>query len=452
MTKQIVPRSEKSVIAPPELIADLAAKNRRTAKSVLLKYDKWLNDTGRQWYTPDLAADRDILLEGGRSPATVNSQLSAIRGRYQALLRDNTTRQAFYDMAPADAGPADKKAFVDELTTRINNAIDPQQTSAKETTIQDRPQSDFHRLTGQQARELIEAPGLDTLKGLRDSAVIAMLLCTGLREKELSDLNVSDLEVRTQDDKLAVIVRHGKGNKQRLIPYGRLDFCLTIVKSWLFHAGITEGPVFRGLYKGGKKIRPGRLSVRAIEYILAEYPIAIEGQPVHVKPHDCRRTYARLLYDAGLPIIAIQQNLGHADHKTTELYIGVMDSEKREPPKVIPYDVGKVATVPMTFAEYDATQQPGKIDGKTPRQHLLDHATRRAGRIQGRQTYIQDGQPTWERQGYYNLAHMACESVLDGAGRAKPGTLDHAMREYYTSATEKQLDRLFGQIERAVNQ
>lgn len=341
----ITPFHRESIIAPPGLIARLAASNRRSAKSVLLRFDAWLTDTGRDWTSPDLADYRDILQERGLSPNTINRQLATIRGRYHDIMSDNRTRQALYALTPEGASPADKKAFVDELLIRLENGINPRRTNAKTTDIQDRPESDFYRLTGRQAAELIGAPSLDSLKGIRDTAVIAFLLCTGLREQELSDLNVEDLEVKTADGKLGVIVRKGKGNKQRIVPYGRLDFALTIVKVWMAQAGIESGPVFRGMYKGGKKLRPGRLSVRAIEYILAEYPVAINGSLKHVKPHDCRRTYARLLYDARMPIIAIQQNLGHADHKTTERYIGVMDSEKREPPKVIPFDVGKIAAV-----------------------------------------------------------------------------------------------------------
>ena len=53
----------------------------------------------------------------------------------------------------------------------------------------------------------------------------------------------------------------------------------------------------------------------------ASYPVTVGGKPVHVKPHDCRRTYARRLYEAGVDPVALQQNLGHSDLKTTIGYI-----------------------------------------------------------------------------------------------------------------------------------
>ncbi|MCJ7625997.1 MAG: hypothetical protein MUO76_21095, partial [Anaerolineaceae bacterium] len=102
----------------------------------------------------------------------------------------------------------------------------------------------------------------------------------------------------------ALHVREGKGAKERLVPYGELDWCLVVVDKWLEAAGISSGPVFRGLYKGGKKLRPGRQSLRAIEYITTAYPIARNGEMVIVRPHDLRRTYARRLYEAGADTMA----------------------------------------------------------------------------------------------------------------------------------------------------
>ena len=137
-------------------------------------------------------------------------------------------------------------------------------------------------------------------------------------------------------------MRDGKGRKERLIPYGELSWVLAIVDAWLSAAGIESGAVFRGLYKGGRRLRPGRLSVRAIEYILADYPTAIDDELRAVRPHDCRRTYARRLYDAGVDVLAIKDNLGHASQKTTLTYIGEMNAARRKPPSVYKFDFARL--------------------------------------------------------------------------------------------------------------
>ncbi len=140
---------------------------------------------------------------------------------------------------------------------------------------------------------------------------------------------------------LALRIRHGKGDKQRLIPWGDLSWCLQIVDRWLTRAGISEGAVFRGLYGNGRqdKVRPGRITTRSVQSILAQYPIAVDGEILAPRPHDCRRTYARLLFEAGVDLVAIRQNLGHADLKTTLRYIGALDADKRRAPSIYDFDL-----------------------------------------------------------------------------------------------------------------
>ena len=325
----------------PLLIPPDASKDARYR---LGKFAGWLSSTGRQWSQPDLASYRDELLET-YAPSTVSAHLSTIRARYQEILRDNGTRDALYALAGEysshgrdGASPANRKAYVDEILTRLSNAIDPKASAVKQKTHQDRPDSAHLRLTTEQANRLISLPGVDTLASLRDTAIIGLMLCTGIREAELSSLDVEDLR-QELGGALALHVREGKGCKERLVPYGELEWVLAVADKWLERAGLGGGPVFRGLYKGNRKLRPGRLSVRAIEYIVGNYPVMVNGDMVTVRPHDLRRTYARRLYDAGFDLVAIQQNLGHAGVKTTLGYIGTLDAEQRKPPAVFSFDL-----------------------------------------------------------------------------------------------------------------
>lgn len=64
------------------------------------------------------------------------------------------------------------------------------------------------------------------------------------------------------------------------------------------------------------------------------YPISIDGQQRASRPHDLRRGYARNLFKAGISTEVIRQNLGHADVKTTQAYIGVLDGADRAPVSV----------------------------------------------------------------------------------------------------------------------
>lgn len=308
--------------------------------SRLSAFDRWLADSGLNWTQPNLADYSQHLQHGrGLSPASTNAHLSTIRGRYKAILADNATRRALYTHAAAAGAKTatDAKAMVDEILTQINNAIGDKAAAATVTKHQDIADDKHTRLTVKQANALIAAPGTSTLVGLRDTALIALALATGLREMELCGLDVSDLRCEF-GGALALSVRMGKGAKSRLIPYGAMGGCLAAVDAWLTAAGITSGAVFRAFYKGSKRTRPTRLSVRAVQDILNKYPVKSGKGEIMVNPHDLRRTYARRLFDSGMDIVAIQQNLGHADVKTTLGYIGILDSDQRQPGAVFAFE------------------------------------------------------------------------------------------------------------------
>ncbi|MBN1562477.1 MAG: tyrosine-type recombinase/integrase [Anaerolineae bacterium] len=66
-----------------------------------------------------------------------------------------------------------------------------------------------------------------------------------------------------------------------------------------------------------------------------------------VKPHDLRRTYARLAWETGMQPIAIQQNLGHASLDTTLIYIGDLDTSHRQPGAFLAFNLGRLPDNPL---------------------------------------------------------------------------------------------------------
>jgi site-specific recombinase XerD len=254
--------------------------------------------------------------------------LRTIRSAYRSLLADPALRSWLYAQCdPADP-PERQKARVDEILTRLRDAIHPDAAPVQVPAHQDQPDSVQHRLTREQAEKLQEAPGYETLRGYRDSALLALLLATGIREGELCALDVEDLRQWLKGE-LALWVREGKGRKSRLVPYGELSECLIVVDAWLREADICAGAVFRGLDWNGHSVKQTRLTPRAVEHILHDYPVVVDAQEVHVTAHDLRRTYAALQYAGGMTIKAIQENLGHSKMETTLAYIGQVDVAER---------------------------------------------------------------------------------------------------------------------------
>lgn len=324
----------KSIVVASENATALIPKNgSKDTGSRLRKFASYLDNNHMQWLSPNLVDYRDYLLASGLSKSSTAAHLSTIRSAYQRILVDNATRDKLYFMA-GDCDIVTKKMFVDEAMTRLSNEIDPKKSSVKITTKQDIVDSEHIRLTKEQALVLINAPDITTLHGIRDRAMISLALCTGLREAELCAINVDDL-YQTYQSQPCLLIKKGKGDKQRAILFGGLkDFCLSYVEEWLNKANIKSGAVFRAINQSETKVNTERLVPRSVQNILALYPIVINGELTTVKPHDLRRSYAKLCFDNGMRLESIQANLGHSSTKTTLMYIGDLESEMRMPPSI----------------------------------------------------------------------------------------------------------------------
>jgi len=333
------------------LVPESGDKNHISRLSL---YVEWLYATGNHWTNPALVEYTHYLQsdERGLSASSIKSHLSTIRARYRELIQNPDFKQrirAIADKAYPDKSEADRRVLYLTVMEDIQDALNPDLTRfVKQKTRQDSIDSDQVRLTASQAENLIAMPGIRTLQGIRDTALIYIMLATGLREAEICALNVVDLR-QTVSNEIGVHVRDGKGAKERFVPYGELSDCLIYVDAWMTQTNITDGAVFRGFkdrhtpyYAPGKKspeqvylrLTP-RLTPRAVQNILKNYPVSIQGELRTLRPHDTRRSYAKLLWDNGMDLLAIRDNLGHSDVKTTQGYIGDMDMDKRRAPAML---------------------------------------------------------------------------------------------------------------------
>jgi len=150
-----------------------------------------------------------------------------------------------------------------------------------------------------------------TPAGVRDAAILAMLIATGMRRAELCALRTSDVDL--QSGKLRVI---GKGDKERTV-YLR-NGALRYLRDWLAVRGDGAGPIFCRINKAGRIFPEGALSTTAMHKIITKR--AAEAGLRDITPHDFRRTYAGELLDAGQDIATVAALLGHASVQTTARY------------------------------------------------------------------------------------------------------------------------------------
>jgi site-specific recombinase XerD len=170
-------------------------------------------------------------------------------------------------------------------------------------------------LTAEEARRFWQSPGTGTLKGKRDTALLAILLGCGLRRRELSELNLDLLQ--RGEDHWAIVDLVGKGGHIRTVPVP--DWVKQTVDEWLMAAGIVAGRVFRCVCRAGKTWGDG-MTERVVWHVVKEN--AVKLNLAKLAPHDLRRSCARLCHAAGGEMEQIQFLLGHVSVQTTETYLG----------------------------------------------------------------------------------------------------------------------------------
>jgi len=170
-------------------------------------------------------------------------------------------------------------------------------------------------LTAKQAQLLLNAPDATTNKGLRDRAILAVLLGCGLRRSEVAALTFKHIQQR--DGRWCIVDLVGKHGRVRTAPIP--TWVKVAIDVWAAAAEIADGPVFRSVNRGGQ-IRETALSEKVVWQLIRPYAVA--AGVAGIAPHDCRRTCAKLCWAAGGELEQIQMLLGHASVQTTERYLG----------------------------------------------------------------------------------------------------------------------------------
>ena len=177
-----------------------------------------------------------------------------------------------------------------------------------------------------QARRLLDAPAADTLKGVRDRAILATLLYHGIRREELCLLRLRDVQSRQGVMHFRI---KGKRDKIRFVPVHPM--VLRLIGEYLEagkHGGAVsheslDSPLFRPVANNrtgtlDKHLDPGSI----YQNIVMKYAKAtgITGEAIGVCVHSMRATAATNALSNEADIAKVQEWLGHANVSTTRLY------------------------------------------------------------------------------------------------------------------------------------
>jgi site-specific recombinase XerD len=270
------------------VVATLSSeKTTRAYQEALQEFCAWTAARDEPLTKPLLETWRTALLARGLSVSSVNQKLSAVR----LLLRQ----------------AADRGALSHEEAIRLASVANLKQSGTRLGKW----------LTEKEASRLLSVPDPTTRIGLRDRAILALLVGCGLRRDELVRLEVRHLQLR--EERWVLLDLEGKGRRRRTVAVPL--WVRRLIEDWLVRSGVSAGVLFRTVRKGGKKTGPDQpLSEDAIYSLVKQCGAAI-GHP-DLAPHDLRRTCAKLCRKAGGDLEQIQFLLGHASIKTTQAYLG----------------------------------------------------------------------------------------------------------------------------------
>ena len=173
-------------------------------------------------------------------------------------------------------------------------------------------------LTEAEVEALLAAPDVDTLLGLRNRTMLELMYASGLRVSELVTLRLLNISLQEH-----VVRVFGKGNKERLVPFGQeaghwLDRYLSQTRPELLGARQTVA-----LFVTSSGINAGTAMSRVMFWnIIKKYALRA-GIATAPSPHTLRHAFATHLLNHGADLRAVQMLLGHADISTTTIYTHV---------------------------------------------------------------------------------------------------------------------------------
>ncbi len=238
------------------------------------------------------------LTEKGRSPQTINTYLSALKGIAQDL--------------------RNKKCISEDelkLITKIKGKRGSHKNKGRSLSV-----TELNKLIDLCLYK-------DNPKSLRDAVMMTLLYGAGLRRSEITTLNISDYE--ENGGKIRII---GKGNKARIIKLN--ERAIDMLNNWLDLRGRYAGVLFVRINKGGN-LTKSPLSGQAVYNLVVErYK---EAGLKRLSPHDLRHSFATNLLMNGTGISVIQELMGHEDIQTTSIYTHISDKQKDDASSQLPF-------------------------------------------------------------------------------------------------------------------
>jgi integrase/recombinase XerD len=225
---------------------------------------------------------RDSLIDRGASERTINARISAISSLFKHLCEKQITKRN------PTIGVRRPKVETKEVKTPL--------------------------ITPNQVRQMLNATNPETLKGLRDSAILHILFYTGCRISEVGKLKVKDYYEDGGYFVLHFTIKGGKKNKIAI--HQELQIALRRYLSASGHGSENNSPLILAAQRAELR---RHLTKTQLVNIFNGYAEKI-GLPKGSRPHSARATFITQALENGAKIEAVQRSVGHSKINTTQMY------------------------------------------------------------------------------------------------------------------------------------
>lgn len=152
--------------------------------------------------------------------------------------------------------------------------------------------------------------------GQRNQALLELMYATGIRVSECAAIQLSDI-----DFSLQTLLVHGKGKKQRYVPFGKYakDSLHTYIQNGRVQLKSKSATNTNALFLNN---RGTTLTDRGIRLVI-EKLMNKTAENIHISPHVLRHTFATHLLNEGADLRTVQELLGHENLSTTQIYTHV---------------------------------------------------------------------------------------------------------------------------------
>jgi integrase/recombinase XerD len=269
----------------------LASNTRASYSADLLKFMTYLKDRGiRDWSQVHYSEVMGFLSqsqEQGLAPRSRARLLSALRGFFKFMVRDNHLRES-----------------------PVANLTSPRLRRQLPSV-----------LSGGEVERLLSRPDPGLPLGQRDAAMLELLYGTGLRVSELVTLTLGRVNLE-----VGFIVVLGKGSKERIVPMG--EVATEAVRQYVLESRprLLKGKMTETLFVSNR----GRAMTRQGFWKLIKKYGRQAGLNKELTPHSLRHSFATHLLERGADLRSVQMMLGHADISTTQIYTHVARERLRE--------------------------------------------------------------------------------------------------------------------------